>query len=93
MKVMNDKSNKMFAIVREELNNLDILGVVKDNKKLVDEYDLENQMILARLKEDMDYIGLAKIIKEIFEINLAEKFNEEIVFNTAKNILEKIKKL
>ena len=83
----------MFAIIREELNNLDILGVLKDNKQLIDEYDLENQMILANLKEDMDYIGLARRMKEIFKDTLGEKFNEEIFFNTAKNILGRINNL
>lgn len=83
----------MFAIVREELNKLDVLKVLEHNTKLLDEYDFENQSILSIIKEDINYVALAKTMKNIFEETLSEKFEEEIFYCTAKNILERIKNL
>lgn len=93
--MINQKKDydKMFAILREELNKLDVLKVLEHHTKLNDEYDLENQMILSSINEDMNYVAISKIMKNIFEETLSEKFEEEIFYCTAKNILERIKNL
>ena len=48
------KYKKMFNIIREELNRVDPIGVIKDNKNLEDEYDLANLVVKYLLKDGYD---------------------------------------
>jgi len=82
---------KQFAIIREELNKVDPLGVINDN--LIDEYDLENQYILAKLKYVQSPIQLAEIIAQIFKKTCNIKTTKEEWIDCAKNILNKINNL
>ena len=93
MKNEKEKYKKMFNIVREELNIIDPIGVVCDNENLNDEYDLENQEILAVIKNYTDYKEFAEKICEIFVKSTNIKLNPEEFYKCAKNILERTKNI
>ena len=81
---------KQFLIIREELNNVDPLGVT-DNENLIDEYDLENEYILTHLYKVKDEFELAKKIAEIFFKTCNINSSSDKWLTCAKNILQKIK--
>ena len=97
MKNKNKKSMKKlyllkFNIVRSELNNLDPLGVLDDHN-LVDEYDLENEMLLSKLSEVADHVELAVALNDIFKYTLAEDYGYQYFLECTKNIIDKISAL
>ena len=92
-KSLTDKYRKIFDIVREELNILDPIGVVKCNSNLVDEYDTETRMIIPLIDDYSDHKTFAKKICEIFANTTGEQLRLEKCYQCAKNILEKSKTL
>ena len=90
-KFYDDRSKKLFYIIREELNDFDPLGVIKNNPTLVDEYDMENKLIISVLNNYSDYKEFAEKICEIFISTTGEKVRVEDGYKCAKNILEKVK--
>ena len=90
-KIFKDKYKKIFCIVREELNKIDPIGVVKYNSNLVDEYDMENQMIIPLINDYSDYKEFAKKICEILTNATGEQLQPENCYECAKNILDKSK--
>ncbi|MBQ8425136.1 MAG: hypothetical protein IJX17_03830 [Clostridia bacterium] len=88
---MKKLHNNQFLIVREELNKVDPLGII-DNEKLVNEYDLENEYILTHLYKVKDEFELAEKIAEIFFNTCDIKSTSDKWLTCAKNILNKIKK-
>ena len=93
METEKTKYKNMFNIIREELNRVDPIGVIKDNKNLEDEYDLENQEILTLIKKYTDPKEFAKKICEIFIKTTKMHLTPDEFFDCAKNILEKTKDL
>ena len=95
MTKLEKNNEKIFNIVREELNRVDPIGVFGESEEslLIDEYDLESQEILPLIKNYTDYKEFAKKICEIFfnttEINLTP----EEFYECAKNILERTKNI
>ena len=87
------KYKKMFNIVREELNRVDPIGIIENNKNLEDEYDLENQEILTLIKKHTDPKEFAEKICEIFVKSTEIELSPDEFFECAKNILDKIKDL
>ena len=84
---------KLFEIVRAELNQLDPLKIISSNKNLIDEYDFENQKIISIINENNDYKDFANKICEIFTKSTKANFKAEDFYDCAKNILEKSKNL
>lgn len=87
------KYNLVFNIVREELNNLDPMGIQPGIVCPADEYDLEANMIVKKLSNAKDYETLAQEIRSIFNEMFDENFNIEVFYKCAKNILNRINKL
>lgn len=81
--------SEMFDIVRNELNKLDPMGLTPGDCCPIDEYDSETETVLTKLKNDTDYVQLAKDMCEIFSQMFDEKFSESIFYDCAKNILAK----
>lgn len=95
MTKLEKNNEKIFNIVREELNKVDPIGVFGESGEslLIDEYDLENQKILLLLKDYTDYKELAEKICEIFIETTEIKLFPEEFYECAKNILERIKNI
>ena len=91
--MLKEKYKKMFCVVREELNKADPLGVVLENPNLCDEYDYENQKILTIINNCDNYTNLAEKMCEIFKESTKINFLPEHFYESAKNILNRIKNL
>ena len=93
LSISNKKSKltykEMYNKIRNELNILDPLGVVKNNPKLFDEYNLESESILSILNKVVDYKDLAYSICEIFENTTELSYKKSQFYNCSKNILDK----
>lgn len=84
---------RMFDIVRSELNKVDPMGLEPDKSCPIDEYNPETERVLAKIKDGMDYVELAKHIGAIFTEMFGKDFSEEMFYDCAKNILEQISAL
>ena len=91
--MQKQKYKKMFCVVKEELNKIDPLGVVLENPNLCDEYDYENQKILTMIKDSENYTDLAQKMCDIFKETTNMNFTPEYFYESAKNILNRIKNL
>ena len=89
--INKEQFNDLFEIVRKELNNLDPIGVVSSNSKLLDEYDTETKEIISIIKTSFNYKDFAIKICEIFNNSTDSNFKPEYFYKCAKNILSKIK--
>lgn len=92
-KALKIKHKKMFDIVRSELNKVDPMGLEPDKSCPIDEYNPETEMVLAKIKDGMDYLELAKHIGAIFTEMFGRDFEESMFYDCAKNILEQISAL
>jgi len=92
-KSFTDKHKKIYYIVREELNKIDPLGVIKCNENLIDEYDMETKIIIPLINNYSDYKEFAKKICEIMSLATGEQLQPDNYYTCAKNILEKSKNL
>lgn len=63
---IDEDYKRRFALIRRALNELDPICVICDYPYLVDEYDLENYMLLTKIDEVHDIEELAKLIGAIF---------------------------
>ena len=91
--MQKQKYKKMFCVVKEELNKIDPLGVVLENPNLCDEYDYENKKILTMIKDSENYTDLAQKMCDIFKETTNMNFTPEHFYESAKNILNRIKNL
>ena len=87
------KEDKLFLIIREELNKVDPIGVFKHNPNVIDEYDLENERILPFVTLYSDHIEFAKKICEIVSKTTCLNLHPEWFYECAENILNKAKQL
>ena len=92
-KDLKQKYKAMFDIVRGELNKVDPMGLEPNKFCPIDEYDPETEMVLAEIKDRVDYIELAKHIGLIFSKMFDNDFSESMFYDCARNILEQISAL
>ena len=89
MKIKILEYEKLFEIIRVELNKLDPLKIISSNKNLIDEYDFENQKIISIFNDSNNYKLLANRICVIFNESTKSNFSAKTFYDCAKNILEK----
>lgn len=84
---------RTFDTVRGELNKVDPMGLEPGKSCPIDEYNPETEMVLAAIKDGIDYVELAKQIGAIFTEMFGKDFEESMFYDCAKNILEQISAL